>query len=455
MEINFNQIPKEYNITKDGYDKFNYYDYIDISLGDPISSLFLNDKFVIIGTMMGRIKLLSLEGKEANIKKLNDVDLEYISGLSYIEKNNKLYASVGDERILTYCLIEPLNNQIFQESPISLYDNNNSHTLNCDNSYVLMATDNLLKIKFFNPESEEEIKDDVYIEYEVIYFNLSMKSSKNNKGKISSTNYYVPLHFDGSFFCWVEYLNNKKDRNLCIQNVLENDIIENPKFKFKVDKNYGNISHAKIINGNKIFIVHELNKCEIRNFSNKFELLESFTHKGDEVYAVDFLFHEGNTLYEENNYENENISIKKNVYESYAFNDEKFYRNFYDEKLNENKKLNGKKFLSKIDTNRNKKYNMAVSTEIKTDSLSLLKARTKKKNSETLVIITLDIDGNVNKYENRNEEILFNLYDIETIIQDHKDKKYFSMGYVYYIKTNLNYFCITTDHGCYIIKKNS
>ena len=29
------------------------------------------------------------------------------------------------------------------------------------------------------------------------------------------------------------------------------------------------------------------------------------------------------------------------------------------------------------------------------------------------------------------------------------------MGYEYYIKTNLEYFCISTDYGCLVLKKDS
>ena len=66
----------------------------------------------------------------------------------------------------------------------------------------------------------------------------------------------------------------------------------------------------------------------------------------------------------------------------------------------------------------------------------------------------MDIDGNVNLFRNKKEETLFNLYRIKDISQDHKDKHFFSMGYAYYIKSNLNYFCISSDHGCYVIKGN-
>ena len=70
-------------------------------------------------------------------------------------------------------------------------------------------------------------------------------------------------------------------------------------------------------------------------------------------------------------------------------------------------------------------------------------------------IISLDIDGNVNLYQYGKENTLFNLYDFQEIPQKMKNDKFFAMGYEYYIKSNLNYFCISTDQGCFVIKKNN
>ena len=75
-------------------------------------------------------------------------------------------------------------------------------------------------------------------------------------------------------------------------------------------------------------------------------------------------------------------------------------------------------------------------------------------NEKDLCIFTLDVKGNVNLYKNKNEITLFNLYELNTIDKDYKDKQFFSMGYQYFIKSNLDYFCISSDHGCIIIKKN-
>ena len=456
IKINKSKSPSKSNIINKYKNSFFLYEYIDIILGDPISSVLLSDKYAIIGTMMGRIKLLSLT-ENGKIILICSGSQEYISGLSLSDDNTKLYASIGDLEILSQEIREPLTNILPPSNYTKIYENDYEHNFCCDNSYVLMATYNLLKINIFLPENEEAIKEDTYIKYEVIYFNKNDKTNNNYKGEIKSTNFFVPLDFDGNYFCWVEYINDQKDRNLCIQYVDKDEIITKVDYQFHIDKNYGHINHAKIINKNRIFIVHDLNKCEIRNiYNNNFELIESFTHIGDEVYAVDIYMNDTNTFYsEKNNYNN--INLEKNIYQSYSFNNDHIYKGFNNEKFNESQKLNRKK-LPKIDINRNKKSLIPNSIELKTDSLNLLKNKSKKikctDNNTNFSIITLDIDGNVNKYENGVEEKLFNLYDINDIELDHKDKKFFNMGYVYYIKSDLNYFCISTDHGCYVIKRN-
>jgi hypothetical protein len=50
------------------------------------------------------------------------------------------------------------------------------------------------------------------------------------------------------------------------------------------------------------------------------------------------------------------------------------------------------------------------------------------------IIAILDIDGNVNFYENDIISKKFNLYDIKEINNEQKKKMFFSMGYAYYIK---------------------
>ena len=437
-------------------DNYYFYDYIDIAIGDPISALLLTDKYAIIGTMLGKIQLFVLNPTNERFITLNSENIEHISGLSYNEEYNILYTCIGDDEVKRFNLKELTSNPIMDGNNISLNEMPEQHSANCDNTYILMAKKDVLKLKLLPPELESSIKYDVYIEYEIIHFDcvgVDINYYMGKKGKIKSTNYYVPLYFNGSYFCWVEYLNDKEDRNLCVEYLLKEEIINDVKYKFKVDKNYGHISHAKLLSDNRILIVHQLNKCEIRKVNEKFELIESFTHIGDEVYAIDIFYHEGNTFSSENLNDKNYLKNKINNHELYDIKDDNIYKAIKGDKLDENKYLKGRK-LQKID--RNKKVGNTASIELKTDTLNLLKNKgiNSKNDDLSTVIITLDIDGNVNVYENKIEKTLFNLYNIENIHQDHKDKKFFNMGYVYYIKTDLNYFCITTDHGCYIIKRN-
>ena len=166
--------------------------------------------------------------------------------------------------------------------------------------------------------------------------------------------------------------------------------------------------------------------------------MKNFTHIGDEVYAIDVVY--GFNVLSKSYDKNNNVSKIPN-YPS-------------EEDLGTNNKL--KVSESQRLKVRDKKLKSSKS-EHNIDSISFIKYNLENNNKEdnnlNYAIVTLDIDGNVNKYEFGQEEKLFNLYEINGIHQDFKDKKFFDMGYMYYIKTNLDFFCITTDHGCFIIKK--
>ena len=203
--------------------------------------------------------------------------------------------------------------------------------------------------------------------------------------------------------------------------------------KLPIDKDFGHINHAKLLKNDKILVIHKLNLCDIYFFKEGFDKTESFVHLGDEVYSVDIIYN--NDLFFKYN-DNIKLSIGDSDSSSKV-------------KVSESQKLKESKGKAKNLKNSN--------SEKKIESLSLIKYnlqnRNEKESDINTAIVTLDIYGNVNKYENNSEEKLFNLYEINGIHQDFKDKQFFDMGYMYFIKTDLNFFCITTDHGCFIIKK--
>ena len=161
MEYNIN-INKENDTNINN--KFNdveyvYYDYIDITLGDPISAITLTNKYVVIGTMTGAIKLYYFNERRIYIISKNNI--EHISGLFFSVKDHTLYASVGDVHYLKYEMKEPFMDNSMPFSKIDLYETNARHNYNCDNSYVLMSSNSILKVIIFQPELNENILNDV------------------------------------------------------------------------------------------------------------------------------------------------------------------------------------------------------------------------------------------------------------------------------------------------------
>ena len=74
---------------------------------------------------------------------------------------------------------------------------------------------------------------------------------------------------------------------------------------------------------------------------------------------------------------------------------------------------------------------------------------------DELKILLLDLECNVFVYHEKAdyEEYLFNLNKISSIPKKIKDQKFFAMGYPYFIKMSENYIAITTDQGCFLLKR--
>ena len=127
-------------------------------------------------------------------------------------------------------------------------------------------------------------------------------------------------------------------------------------------------------------------------------------------------------------------------------------------KLPLNINTNTRRILETSDIQQNNKNQKDLNGYEYNENLTIKQNRINdnlENNINNYCFATLDVDGNVNLYKNKKEINLFNLFNIEDIPQDHKDKNFFGMGYAYYMKTDLNYFCISSDHGCYIIKSNN
>ena len=493
------------------YSEYYIYKLIEINFGDPISSMLLTPDHLIIGTMLGKISFFTLSSKE--LSNLSELNPENVSNISYNSEDKIINISIGDEKILRYKEDKqnPNNFHLFQK--VLNYSNEADHTKFCENAFIYLSSHYIFRIQLSQPEEKCLNISELEADYEIMNIN---NNDIFHIGKLPMTNYIVPFCFDGQNFAWVEFTGPEK-RNICLANVLKNLVQKNSTnninpYKKDIDRNFGHISHLKIMDKDKIFLVHSLNICEIRQLNNDFTLLESFQHIGDEVYAVDiyysneYLRNSDNEkessnldfLLDHNNYLNLNLkkcnesndknsnlinNNDKSVIINGKINDETFSKNESESNNNEDKPIEKSKteFISqKIKQNNNnfndkngddKKIiienfaNCSGKSECKKSIENNFENNEDNKNEEIknnsnnsdvdspFSIITLDIDGNINLYQNKKEKTLFNLYNFKEISQKMKNDQFFSMGYEYYIKTNLNYICVSTDHGCIIIKK--
>ena len=427
--------------------------FLEIRFADPISSLkLINNNYVVTGTMMGRVNLYNIiENKVINLCELNS---ENISDIAYNEKEKNIYIGVGDEEIKVFSLKQLSTDTIPENNSISVYDSDLIHTNNCENAFILLSPESLFRIQL--PQIDEGTLKIATLEsqYEMKYFNEmeDYNKSEHIKNALPTTNYTVPFDFDGKRFLWVEFLSSTQ-RNICVANI---PLLSTDKpYKCDLNKTIGHICQAKLLPNNRIFIVHTLNKCEIRALDEKFSLLEQFEHIGEEVLAVDICIKEEkevdkisnpNGLGAEDIIFHKNKIINKNSINSVE-EDKKVIKKNKEDEINTNRILETSDNANKNKNERDEESGNNVYLYIKQNV-----KKEKIIDIDDICITTLDIDGNVNLFKNKKEKTLFNLYNIKSICKDHKDKQFFSMGYAYYIKSNLNYFCVSSDHGCYVIK---
>ena len=424
--------------------KYGLIKFLEIRFADPISCMKLVKNNFIYGTLMGRLNLYKI--KDDKKFQLCEIGPENISDIAYNEKEHSFLVGVGDEEIKVFYLSNITEDTQPSNQSINIYETDFDHTKNCENAFIFITDKCFFRVQL--PPLEEGTLKIIMMEsnYEIKYFDEqeNTKKSDNIKTGLPTTNYTIPFDFDGTRFLWIEFLSST-ERNICVANI---PLLKTEKpYKIGLDNDIGHISQAKFLPNNKVFIVHSLNKCEIRELDNNFTLIERFIHIGEEVLAIDIYINDDNESFNDNEI---NTYNKENMFKKESNKDNSTKKKKKLNAINTNTNRN-------LETSDNKTKNQKEINENDNEEYLTIKQNTKKENIvniNNICIATLDIDGNVNLYKNKKEINLFNLFDIEDIPQDHKDKNFFGMGYAYYMKTDLNYFCISSDHGCYIIKSN-
>ena len=397
--------------------------YIETRFGDPISSININSNFCIIGTMMGKLILYNINKRQSMM--LIENSEEEILNINFSSNNNNysndFYCCIGDKSILKYS-IKPylLNNNypiVALTSTINNYTDESSHLKDCDNAIVYCCKEIYFMVAI------EQLKKKPMI-LNTTDSNYIVKNIENmetiEKGMIKTTNYIVPFDFNGKYFILLQFF-TVTERMLCSFNVFTMKA-----WKHLLRQEFGLLNYCKFINDNKLFIVRKFNICEIRIMDDNFTLTETFNHLGDRVIGLDFFY-----------------KITKSV------------KNVKNSKIIE---LNKKKDRDEISETETKKFFNNNNLNSEENSISNYKNNIFN-NSENIKantninIILLDIDGNVNYYNNQKEMIcLFNVNKVPEIDKSVREKGLFSLNYPYMIKFYHPYLAISTDNGCYIFQ---
>ena len=422
----------------ENYVKYSLFKYIKINNADPISSLFLSDNYVIIGTMFGRVILASLTNKKEIT--LLESSKENISGISFSRIDNFINISIGDDEIQRFQINENNQNYISSFQKFKIHPTEQEHQLKCENSFIILSSDNLFRLQLQTPEEGKLDLQIIDSEYEIKSIsNMSGSNDIIQNGSLMMGNYSIPFDYDGRLFIWIEYLSTFK-RRLCCKDFL---IKSTNLYYQEIEKEYGHISHIKIISDNQILIAHSLNKCDIRKLDNFFTLIESFTHIGDQIYAINLFYYMDNI----NTYDgvNNEGGVKMSINDMSQNN-----------RKNKFSKISSISYINQV-CECDYSHLPILDDQFQLSKYCIKNNVNNQNNPRNLAVITLDIDGNVNCFKKGEEKNLFNLYKIENIFEINDNIKgqkcLFDMGHEYYIKSNLNFFCITTDYGCLIIKK--
>lgn len=395
-------------------DKSSYtlIEQLNIKCGDPISALNINNRVVIIGTMMGKILMLSLQDKI--LSKLPNSSDEHISSVSF-EEDDVFSIAVGDDFVLRYQDLNSMNCVTMHN-----YKTESEHSSKCQGSYSILSGPKLFIVVLdFVPEGSLSVCS-IQCDYSLKH--LITKDCK--VGKLTMTNYSIPFDFDGESFLWVEYYSLKKSL-ICIADLT----LEPPEvWKHSLPFEFGRISHAKLLMNQNIFIVRKMNCCEVRKKDKEFTLEYSFYNIGEEVISTTFSYHNNFTFPTTVN----QVIIHENKDEKYM-------------KLNTNANMNNHNNINNS--------NNPSAFKVKESEPNMNEDQKLQKNTD-LRIILLDINGNINVYENNCISTKFNLNEVKNIPNEHKEKQFFGLGYPYYIKVHNNLYAISCDHGCYVISNN-
>ena len=208
------------------------------------------------------------------------------------ETNDIINICIGDLEIIHLEKMSTFNkndkNSTYNFSKLRNYKTENEHIICCESATCLLKNSCFLILFTKFAEFEEN-----YENLEVKYENKNLNTGEIIKGIINLSNFVIPFDFDGDMFLYVDYL-SKEEKFIGVEYTRsKNDPYI---YNIKDIKNFGHISHMKLMTCEKIFLVRNEIQCEIRYLNNDFEVIEKFNYMGNDILSC-YLYYKENSDY--------------------------------------------------------------------------------------------------------------------------------------------------------------
>ena len=356
---------------------------------------------------------------------------ENISCIAFDTKDNILI-SVGDLEIIKLERISTFNindiNSKYDYTRVRNYTSEEDHIINCENTTCFLTPSNFLLINTVFKENNNPI-----IMQQIPYQNKILNNLDIVQGNIEMFSFSVPFDFNGDKFLFLDY-QTKETRRICIYYTLT----QRKPFIQIINKEFGHISHMKLLDDDKIFLVRNYTQCEIYKIGEKLTLVEEWRHEGEEVIAVEIYIGGTKVTYGINNLKiNEDVNNggDKNMSTRRVLkNDEKEIKIVFNDKDH-----NHKKNLLALDIN---KSNNSSFRELQYNNKWNYKKMYKEENN---------FNDNLSKNNNKNKNEHIEIYNMNKLKTKTKNKEYIAnyklnndelddkiIGYDNYLKLKTN-----------------
>lgn len=120
-----------------------FYHFVEIKFADPVSSMALTDRYLVCGSILGRLVLSQLPEKKNTV--LSEFSMENITG-SVFENEEAFNVSIGDDEVVRYKINyyeQQLATENFHQKN---YEDELFHKTKCEGCYTILAKTHFIMV---------------------------------------------------------------------------------------------------------------------------------------------------------------------------------------------------------------------------------------------------------------------------------------------------------------------